>query len=723
MQRYIQYDQEQVRTFDQNWLTKDALIGLAWATRDILGQSYAVISGFTPAPTGPASMSVIVGGGEIYQLAQVDSSSFGSLTADTTVVMQQGHADAEQFTLTTSGLSAGQSQWVLFCLKFVQVDAIRDGDPTGGLLFYYDASNPSQPFEGPGNDGLTQPTVRQGSVEFNVVYGSPAATGSETAPGIPSGFVPLCLVDLVFGQSTINSGQIILSAPSAGTGIPSNYPYAPFLAGLLSSHHGGIPGQAPKINLATESTGTLPPASLPANLRIKLLVPTPFYANFATGSDSTGDGTIGNPWKTLLHAYDVLVNFYDGGGQAVTINQAGTDDGGLVATTPVPGASAINIVLNGGINTSNTEGIGATGDARLILTGAGTIVAAQFCIAASEGGFIDLSGVTLGAAAQAKVYAQLDGQVLITGSYGHTGNSQAHWKQDSGGQISVSPSALVTAAGSPAYSVGFAVALDNRISCSAATFAGTVTGPRYFVGPGGGIFTNGGGPTFLPGNAPGVIELPGWYDGFPTPGQWVRDASGSGNFVVGTDCPVDVTSIKYRLNAAGGGGAACFTSGSNTYDGGNGGAGGYSEGRQSVTNGQSIAWAVGAGGVGGSAGVTGVAADGGATSFGAASATGGTGGEVSTSAQAGGIGGVGSGGTINFSGGDGSDGGDFVTASLQHIPTGTGGASAFGGGSRATTTTMGVGGAPGSGGGASYGDVTVAGRTAADGIIIVEWET
>jgi hypothetical protein len=58
------------------------------------------------------------------------------------------------------------------------------------------------------------------------------------------------MIDLAYGQSTIALNQIIAAGPSVGANVPSNYPFAPFLAGLLNSHHNGTPGQAPKIKMA-----------------------------------------------------------------------------------------------------------------------------------------------------------------------------------------------------------------------------------------------------------------------------------------------------------------------------------------------------------------------------------------------------------------------------------------------------------------------------------------
>ena len=120
---------------------------------------------------------------------------------------------------------------------------MRPGDPTGGRAYYYNTDNPSQPFQGPGGDGEVQDTERLAYIEINVVYGSPATTGLEVPPNATAGFIPLYLIDLTFGQSTIIQGDILTSGPSVGTGVPNNYPYAPFIAGLSISITVGLPGR------------------------------------------------------------------------------------------------------------------------------------------------------------------------------------------------------------------------------------------------------------------------------------------------------------------------------------------------------------------------------------------------------------------------------------------------------------------------------------------------
>ena len=266
MDRTIYYTQEQLRSFDLLWSLRDVMTGVAFGDQDILGQ-VGMVAGLAATPTSPASLQVNLAAGRIYQSGVIDATTYGSLSADTNLIMQQGFAAAQTETLSTSALSSGQSQWALIQASFSQVDAIRSGDPTSGVLYYYNSANPSQPFQGPGGSGASNPTVRTGVMSITTIYGAPASSGTEVPPNPTAGALPLYLIDLTYGQTTITSGQILVAGPSVGPNVPSNYQHAPFIAGLLNAHHGGFAGQAPKIQLGSgaEVQGVLPLANLPAS--------------------------------------------------------------------------------------------------------------------------------------------------------------------------------------------------------------------------------------------------------------------------------------------------------------------------------------------------------------------------------------------------------------------------------------------------------------------------
>ena len=233
MDRTIFWSQNQSRTFDYVEDDHDALLAFALLSQDILGPD-ALVSGFTATASNPATLSFTLGAGRLYQTADADATAIGAIPQDLTQILQQGIADAEQTITLAPPTTSGQSQWNLIQAQFSQSDVVRTNDPNNGLLYFYNSSNPQQPYQGPGNNGQITPTVRKGIVTIQVVQGSPATTGSEVPPQPTSGWIPLFLVDLAYGQTQIVQSQILQAGPSVGTNVPSNYPATPLLTFFLA---------------------------------------------------------------------------------------------------------------------------------------------------------------------------------------------------------------------------------------------------------------------------------------------------------------------------------------------------------------------------------------------------------------------------------------------------------------------------------------------------------
>ena len=275
MDRPIIYTQENIRGYDLAKGWQDALKANGEEAQGILGGTTTVAAGLAATPTSPASLSVNIGTGSIFQLSTLDSTSAGDLPVDGGTYFMQGILwNTQSVTLSTSALLAGQSQWALIQATFGFVDVIRSGDPNAGVLPFYNSANPSVPLQGQGGTGAFLNTERTATIVLSVAYGIPATTGSEAPPSASANNIGLYLIDLTYGQTAITSGDIFVAGPSVGTGVPSGYPYAPFLAGLLNSHHDGNPGQAPKIKLTSEVQGILPTGNLPSPIPLANLPAT-----------------------------------------------------------------------------------------------------------------------------------------------------------------------------------------------------------------------------------------------------------------------------------------------------------------------------------------------------------------------------------------------------------------------------------------------------------------
>lgn len=243
MNRRIVYTAQIPLSADFLQAQKNALQALGQLAQDVLSGSgtKALISGLACTPTTPASMTVDLGPGSVYQRAPLDGAAFGSLPADTTAVLQQGIATATQnLGGFTAPATSGQSINYLVQVQFRQVDS----RPL--TLTYYNSANPQVPLIGPSGDGSLQSTDRSGTVAVQVLAGAAAATGSQTTPSPTDGWIPAYVITVAFGQTTLGASNIAV------------HPQAPFLASLTSRHHLGLPGTAPKIDLSREVEGNLP---------------------------------------------------------------------------------------------------------------------------------------------------------------------------------------------------------------------------------------------------------------------------------------------------------------------------------------------------------------------------------------------------------------------------------------------------------------------------------
>lgn len=246
MDRSIIYSGQNPRSADLLVFERAAMIGLAWLTQSVLGGTSTMASGLTA--TAGSGTTINIAAGAFYSLANVDDTSYGSLSLNTTnQVLKQG---LQLGTVNLTGFaapgSAGQSINYLIEAKFQEVDT------TPVVLMYYNSANPAVYLQGSGGSGSTQFTVRSGQITLQVKAGTAATTGSQTTPSADSGYTPLWVVEMRTGDTTPNAGRI--TAHSS----------APFLAGLLNQHHKGTPGHAPKIQLnsAAEVQGQLPMANL-----------------------------------------------------------------------------------------------------------------------------------------------------------------------------------------------------------------------------------------------------------------------------------------------------------------------------------------------------------------------------------------------------------------------------------------------------------------------------
>lgn len=474
-----------------------------------------VVVGLACNPTAPASMQVSVGPGAIVSPNVIETTPFGSLPADTTdALVKMGINIASTLYTLTAPTTAGQSQNYLVQVSF------SEADDTPATLTYYNSLNPAQPFTGPANSGTPQNTRRAQRANLQIVVGTPANTGSQVTPPVSSGWVGLYVISVAYGATAITAQNV------------SAYPNAPFLAAFLSSHHGGIPGQAPKINLASEVQGILALANLPANVltgsfpavRTQVTSALTLYVNPTTGNDSNNGLATTTALATINKAWAILQDKYDHNGFNPTIQLANGTYAQAAISGSLVGASGASLIGNAGSPSSvviaGTTGpalyitltpllisgftVTATGTSELgnnlgygLLVGTSGIVtqigpialgAGENQLTASNGGVYYINGQTISVVAGGtSSLVALNGGILDV----------------SGGTVAVSGTQTFT-------QFANADALANIIAVSA-TFTGTVTGVKYSSAANAIIQTNGAGANYFPGSSAGTTSNGGLY--------------------------------------------------------------------------------------------------------------------------------------------------------------------------------------------------------------------
>jgi hypothetical protein len=195
---------------------KNVLTAIGHVLQDMLGTS-TLFSGLACVPTAPAGMTVNVNPGRAYSLQAIDTGAWSSLSADAHQIMKQGILlDAQNFSCPAPG-TAG------FSINYLIQGAFQEVDTGSTVLPYYNASNPSQAYNGPNGTGTSQTTARDNTVQLQLKAGVAATTGSQITPTPDAGFNGLWVVTVPFGASTITSANI------------SQYSGAPFLTASLLS--------------------------------------------------------------------------------------------------------------------------------------------------------------------------------------------------------------------------------------------------------------------------------------------------------------------------------------------------------------------------------------------------------------------------------------------------------------------------------------------------------
>ncbi|MDA8256734.1 MAG: hypothetical protein M0Z99_14030, partial [Betaproteobacteria bacterium] len=216
MDRLLIYPFEQPQETDLLNAQKFALLGLAQLAAAALG-SGPLLQGLACTPgTG---LTVSVAPGQIYQSEVADATAFSSLPADSRTVLKQGVVWTPTVLNCPAPGTAGQSINYLVEVGFLEADI----DPV--VLPFYDASNPTVPYNGPNGSGVPSNTVRSDECVVQVKAGTAATTGTQTTPAVDAGFIAAYVVTVAYGAASITTGNIAIAggAPFISAGIGQTF--------------------------------------------------------------------------------------------------------------------------------------------------------------------------------------------------------------------------------------------------------------------------------------------------------------------------------------------------------------------------------------------------------------------------------------------------------------------------------------------------------------------
>ena len=226
MRRVETYVGSQVYEWVDSAQAQNTMTAMAKLCSALFGTN-GTINGLACTPTSPATMTVQIGAGEVYQMEYIEATACGTLPVNTAYsILKQGI----QFGTYTTGTFAAPStsgQSINYLIEAQYQDQDLSLDPTTGnspvVLQFYNSTNPSTPWSGPNNSGSTSNTFRDGIVAYQVKAGVAATTGSQVTPSPDTGWLPVAVVTVPYGASSLTSANI------------SAYPGAPILpaSGLL----------------------------------------------------------------------------------------------------------------------------------------------------------------------------------------------------------------------------------------------------------------------------------------------------------------------------------------------------------------------------------------------------------------------------------------------------------------------------------------------------------
>jgi len=241
------------------------------------------------------------------------------------------------------------------------------------------------------------------------------------------------------------------------------------------------------------------------------------------GSDAnTGlANTSGGAFLTIQRAMDIIAASLDLGPYNVTVQIGnGTYAGGLVLKTYRATSGVVRFTGNTGspsscVISSMGEGIETAAGifAHFNLSGLKLTAASRGIIVDGRGASVNMSSIDFGTT-HTHALARYGARLTLTGTNYVSGNATVGFWASRQGLLYASGSTLHYLSGVAYSARNFNASEAGWLDCFSMTFAGSaasVTGKRYEIAGLGGVFTNGGGANYIPGNSAGSVATGGVY--------------------------------------------------------------------------------------------------------------------------------------------------------------------------------------------------------------------
>jgi hypothetical protein len=443
------------------------MIAQGYALESVFGDSTCV-SGLaaTPYVTG---LGVNIGRGQITQLMDIDDTSYGSIPPDTSdALLKQG------INITSTPISLSAPTTGGYSQNFLIEAKLTESDSGSTVLPYYNSLNPSDPYSGPDNSGDAQNTLRIQRVTLQTKAGTPAPANTQNTPGVDAGWVPLYIVTVNAGQSTISPTQIARAAN------------APFVAQLTQVNK-----------------------KLSGNTSIYV---SPF------GSDSNSGLLPGDALQTLQAASNKISASIDMNGFGITINLASSTAYAPAVFSGAPTGFGPNSYVKIVGSTAQIQSTAPQSAAIDVINGAsvqvgsGIILKGTIGLQVYPGGTAAINGaVAFGDCTGPAILAN-GGAMSVLSSF-EVNSGTAVLAAESQGTVYVGPGVTITSGGTPTYS-------NAVVSCigpayvqlaSDMTWTGSFSGKKFDVSQNGVISSAGVGASLLPGTVTGTEESGGQF--------------------------------------------------------------------------------------------------------------------------------------------------------------------------------------------------------------------